>query len=325
MHQADLHPQELQDKFRQTFREHIEIGRLIVPDGVIKRANGEHAMVEISASPVSYNGKQRLVGFFRDMTARTRQQTELRRALTEATSAVEAKRMFLANMSHELRTPLNGIIGFADLILHEIHGPHSHPRYREYGEVIKQSGHHLLGIVNDALELSRIEAGKYRLDKEFVVLADAVNEVHAMLSTLVIEAQLEVAKDIGTNILLFADWRAVKQMLVNLLSNAIKFSQKFGQIQISATIDEGGQVIVSIADGGIGIARDRLRSIVEPFASDNVYAKEKGGAGIGLSITKRLIDLHDGELLVASEPGRGSTFSLAFPPPEPAMPRAKTG
>lgn len=146
-----------------------------------------------------------------------------------------------------------------------------------------------------------------------------------MLSTLVLEAQLEVATDIGANIRLFADRRAVKQMLVNLLSNAIKFSHKFGQIQISATIDEVGQVIVSVADSGIGIARERLRSIVEPFASDNVYAKDKGGAGIGLSITKRLINLHDGELLVVSEPGKGSTFSLAFPPPDPALPRAKTG
>ncbi len=325
MHQADLHPEEMQDKFRQTFREHIEIGRVVVPDGVIKRANGEHAMVEISASPISYNGKQRLVGFFRDMTARTRQQSELRRALTEATSAVEAKRMFLANMSHELRTPLNGIIGFADLILHEIHGPHAHPSYREYGEVIKQSGHHLLEIVNDVLDLSRIEAGKYRLDKEFVVLADVVNEVYTMLSTLVLEAELGVAIDVGANIRLFADRRAVKQMLVNLLSNAIKFSHQFGQIQISATVDEDGQVTVSVADSGIGIAGERLRSIVEPFASDNVYAKGKGGAGIGLSITKRLIDLHDGELRVVSEPGKGSIFSLAFPPPEPALPQAKTG
>jgi two-component system cell cycle sensor histidine kinase PleC len=233
--------------------------------------------------------------------------------------------MFLANMSHELRTPLNGIIGFADLILHEIHGPHAHPSYREYGEVIKQSGHHLLEIVNDVLDLSRIEAGKYRLDKEFVVLADVVNEVYTMLSTLVFEAELGVAIDVGANIRLFADRRAVKQMLVNLLSNAIKFSHQFGQIQISATVDEDGQVTVSVADSGIGIAGERLRSIVEPFASDNVYAKGKGGAGIGLSITKRLIDLHDGELRVVSEPGKGSIFSLAFPPPEPALPQAKTG
>jgi PAS domain S-box-containing protein len=317
MHQTELHPEEMQERFRTTFREHIEIGRVLVPDGVIKRANGEHAMVEISASPVSFNGQQRLVGFFRDITERTRQQQQLQHALAAATSAVEAKRMFLANMSHELRTPLNGIIGFAELIQHEIHGRHSHPSYREYGQVIKQSGHHLLDIVNDVLDLSRMESGHYRLEKKDTNLAALVGEVRTMLSTLIVEASLEVSIDVDGDLLIRADRRAVKQMLINLLSNAIKFSHKFSKIHVAARIEGNHTVVLSVADTGIGIGAERLGEITEPFASNNVYAKEKGGAGIGLSITKRLINLHGGELLVSSELGKGSVFSLTFPLSEP--------
>ena len=314
MHQADLHPEEMQEKFRTTFREHIENGRVLVPDGIIKKANGEIAMVEISASPVSYDGTQRLVGFFRDVTERTRQQKELREALQAATAAVEAKRMFLANMSHELRTPLNAIIGFADLIRHEIHGQHVHANYKEYGEVIHKSGHHLLEIVNDILDLSRIEAGKYRLEREEVALCEVIDEVLQMLSTLIVEARLEVSRQISANVRLFADRRALKQMLINLLSNAIKFSDQFGRIEISATLSDAGDVTIAVRDTGIGIAKDKLTRILEPFASDNnIYAKGKGGAGIGLSITKRLVSLHGGELGIVSEPGKGSTFSLTFP------------
>ncbi|WP_374651535.1 PAS domain S-box protein [Dongia sp.] len=315
-HQADLHPEEMRDRFRQTFREHIELGRVVVPDGVIERANGEHAMVEISASPVTYNGTQRLVGFFRDTTERTRQQRELQMALTAAQSAIEAKRMFLANMSHELRTPLNGIIGFAELIIHQIHGPHSHPSYTEYGHVIKQSGHHLLEIVNDVLDLSRMESSHYRLEREPVDLARLVEEVRTMLSTLVAEMNLIVTTGIAPGTTLTADRRAVKQMLINLFSNAIKFSHRFGSIHIGTEASRDGGLILSVTDTGIGIAPERLPTIAEPFASSNVYAKEKGGAGIGLSITKRLINLHDGDLEVRSEPGRGSTFSLVFPTAE---------
>ncbi len=313
LHQTELHPEEMREKFRQTFREHIDEGRITVPDGVIKKANGDIALVEISASPVSYGNEQRLVGFFRDVTERERQRRELQHALSTATAAIEAKRMFLANMSHELRTPLNAIIGFADLIRHEIHGKHSHVEYREYGEVIHKSGHHLLDIVNDILDLSRIEAGKYRLEREEVNLAELVDEVLLMLSTLIVEARLVVEKEISANVTVNADRRALKQMLINLLSNAIKFSDRYGHIEISATMAESGAVIISVRDSGVGIPEERLALIVEPFASDNIYSKEKGGAGIGLSITKRLVDLHGGDLKVVSKPGRGSTFSLVFP------------
>ena len=313
LHQSELHPEEHRDKFRQTFREHIEIGRILVPDGLIQRSNGEVVPVEISASPVFFNGEMRLVGFFRDMSEHLRHEAQLRDALLRANAAVESKRMFLANMSHELRTPLNSVIGFSDLIAREIHGPHAHASYREYGAIIRQSGEHLLSVVNDVLDLSRIETGNYRLDEEMAVLADVVEDVRRMLANLIADARVTFEADLDAHAIR-ADRRAVKQMLVNLLSNALKFTRPGGRISVTALAEPAGELAICVADTGIGIPKQRLASLFEPFFSgEDTFTKQKGGTGIGLAITKRLIELHGGRIEIESAANRGTTVRLFFP------------
>ncbi len=314
LHQSKLHPEEHRAKFQQTFREHIEIGRIVVPDGLIQRANGDVAPVEISASPVFFNGEMRLVGFFRDMSERVEHESQLRAALLRANAAVESKRMFLANMSHELRTPLNSVIGFSELITREIHGPHSHPSYKEYGGIIKQSGEHLLSLVNDILDLSRIEAGRYWLDEENIALGEIVEEVRRMLATLIAKSGVVFDVDVDVAHRLLADRRAVKQMLVNLLSNALKFTPPGGEVRVETVEGESGALVLRVRDTGAGIAAERLPGLGEPFlAGADTYTKGSGGAGIGLSITKRLIELHGGRMAILSTLGSGTTVDLIFP------------
>ena len=314
LHQAELHPEDHREKFQQTFREHIEIGRVLVPDGLIKRANGEIVPVEISASPVFFGGEMRLVGFFRDMSERVEHESQLRAALLRANAAVESKRMFLANMSHELRTPLNSVIGFSELINREIHGPHAHASYKEYGGIIKQSGEHLLSLVNDILDLSRIEAGRYWLDEENISLVEAAEEVHRMLATQIAKSGIVFDLEIDAVHRLLADRRAVKQMLVNLLSNALKFTPPGGHVRVETVEGDAGALVLRVRDTGAGIAPDRLPSLGEPFlAGADTYTKGSGGAGIGLSITKRLIELHGGRMAILSTLGSGTTVDLVFP------------
>lgn len=326
LHQTALHPEEMQERFARTFREHIEEGRVLVPDGLARKASGEVVPVEISASPVEIDGAQHLVGFFRDVTHRVEQETALRQALAAAKSAAAAKRAFLANMSHELRTPLNGIIGFSDLIAHEIHGPHVHPAYKEYGTVIRESGHHLLEIVNDVLDLSRIDADQYRLDDEIFAPADVVAEVRAMLAPLIEDSAVELRAAVDPALRLRADRRAVKQMLINLMSNAIKFTPATGQIQIAASLGDSGELVIGVSDTGVGIPPERLQIVSEPFANDkDVYVKSKGGTGIGLSITRKLIELHDGRFAIESVVGAGTRVDLIFPAArsQPPLPEAQ--
>lgn len=314
LHQRELHPEEHRARFEQTFREHIESGRVTVPDGLIRRANGETAPVEISASPVYFNGEMRLVGFFRDMSERVRHEAELNHALLRANAAVESKRMFLANMSHELRTPLNSVIGFADLIAQEVHGPLGHDSYREYGAIIRQSGEHLLSVVNDVLDLSRIEAGQYRVQDEIVTLAALVEDVRRMLATLIADAGVRFHNAVDPGSAIIADRRAVKQMLLNLLSNALKFTPHDGHITVDVVDGPGGELALRVQDTGRGISATRMETLFEPFFSgEDTYTRGKGGAGIGLSITKRLIELHGGRVEIVSSEGVGTRVALLFP------------
>ncbi|TDQ83837.1 PAS domain S-box-containing protein [Dongia mobilis] len=314
LHQTELHPEETREKFRDTFRQHVEEGRVLVPDGLIKTADGRIVPVEITAAPVIIDNRQHLVGFFRDITHQQAHEREMRQALSAANAASEAKKTFLANMSHELRTPLNGIIGFADLIAEEIHGPHAQASYKEYGAIIRQSGRHLLEIVNDVLDLSRLDANQYRLDKEGVVVAEVAGEVRAMLKPLLEEARLSLDLEIDGDLCLHADRRALKQMLINLLSNAIKFTPSGRWIRISAARDDDRRITITVSDGGIGIRPELLATITDPFASgQEIYVKSKGGTGIGLSITRRLVELHGGEFRLESAPGSGTRAHLVFP------------
>jgi signal transduction histidine kinase/DNA-binding response OmpR family regulator len=222
------------------------------------------------------------------------------------------KSQFLANMSHELRTPLNSIIGFSRVVLKGIDGPVT-DRQREDLEAIHNSGQHLLGLINDILDVSKIEAGKMELDFEVVDLREIINGVMSTAVALVKEKPIELQRSISDDLpTITADERRVRQVLLNLVSNAAKFTKE-GFIRVGAYV-EGDEVILSVADSGIGITTEQQVSIFEPFTqTDASTTREHGGTGLGLTISRSFVQLHGGRIWVESTAGQGSTFYFALP------------
>jgi two-component system cell cycle sensor histidine kinase PleC len=234
-----------------------------------------------------------------------------------AEGANKAKSEFLANMSHELRTPLNAINGFSEIMVGEMFGGLGDRRYKEYAQDILSSGQHLLALINDILDMSKIEAGKMNLRFEPLHLQDVVDDAvrlvrnRAESSGLVLESELPALPEIE------ADYRAVKQVLLNLLSNALKFTPHGGRIQVSAELREdalGERVRVYVHDTGIGISKADLARLAQPFEQiESQHSKTQQGTGLGLALTKSLVEMHDGALELASEPGKGTTVSFTLP------------
>lgn len=249
----------------------------------------------------------------RDISDRKQEEDSLRAAVRVAEEASRAKSAFLANMSHELRTPLNSILGFAEMIDCEVFGPLGHDKYSEYLEVISGSGRHLLGLINDLLDLSKAEAGKLFLeDSEF----DLDSLVGACLAIISPEAERGgmITRYDPTGIRLHADERKIKQVLLNLLSNAVKFSHPSGHIWISATVGITGELTVSVADDGIGMSDEALAVAFDAYVqADQGYARKREGTGLGLALSKAFVDLHGGSISIASTLGVGTSISFTLP------------
>ena len=247
---------------------------------------------------------------------RTNHDTELRVAKEEAERANRTKSQFLANISHELRTPMNAIIGFSDAISREILGPIEPAKYREYASDIHTSAEHLLGLLNDVLDLSKIEAGKLKLDdSDTIDVPAAINQCVQRFSKMAETASINLSKSYPEKLpQLRGDRRAFDQILMNLVSNAIKFTEPGGSVRASVDIEPSGCLTLSIADTGIGIAQEALKTIFEPFERvDSPAVRAIEGTGLGLPIVKSLIESHGGTLTVESEVGIGTTAKVAFP------------
>ncbi len=233
---------------------------------------------------------------------------------TRAEEANQAKSKFLANMSHELRTPLNAIIGFSEIMGSGMFGPLGSDKYREYCRDIHQSGQYLLDVINDVLDMSKIEAGRIRLDAEPVDLEPFLNDAMRVVSGRANDKRLKLTARIGRGIRLTADHRLLKQIVLNLLSNAVKFTPEGGRITIRARATAGGWVSVSIADTGIGIPEDALARLGRPFEQvESQLTKSHQGSGLGLAIAKSLTELHQGTMRIRSTPGRGTMVLLRLP------------
>ena len=234
-------------------------------------------------------------------------------AMTRAEAANLAKSEFLANMSHELRTPLNAINGFSEIMEAEMFGPLGDPRYKGYASDILKSGQHLLSLINDILDMAKIEAGKLTLHYEKVALKEICEDAIRLMRGKVQECGLTVHLDAPDLPEIDADHRGLKQVLLNLISNAVKFTPEGGDI-IVALRREASHIRIAVTDTGIGIAPEDVARLARPFEQvEGQHSKTTQGTGLGLALTKSLIELHHGELLIESEPGRGTTVSFTLP------------
>ena len=250
-----------------------------------------------------------------DVTGSYSAERQLRSAKEEAELASRAKSDFLANVSHELRTPLNAIIGFSEIIKDQLFGPMGNQRYREYAIDIHDSGTHLLSLINDILDLSKIEAGKFELHEEPIDFETATKSSFRIMRDRAEEAGVTLELDVPPKLpRLRADPRAVKQILLNLLSNAVKFTDAGGRVVVSAQLAGNGGLRIQVEDTGIGIAEEDIAKAMAPFGQvDSSLSRKYEGTGLGLPLTRRLVDLHDGSLTLTSQAEQGTCVTINFP------------
>jgi PAS domain S-box-containing protein len=265
------------------------------------------------------DGRIEFVGAIVDVTDRVLAERDLRdnadklkKALDRAEAANRAKSAFLATMSHELRTPLNAILGFSDVLQNELFGPVGNSRYKDYARNINGSGAHLLAVINDILDITKLDSGELKLDVTPVVFGDVVEDSIATIAEQAASAGIAVHCDVPP-VLLLADAKRLRQMLFNLLSNAVKFTPPNGRIAVEASHTSSG-FAVRVSDTGIGISKEDIPKALERFGQiDSRLARKYEGTGLGLPLTNELAKLHGASLSVESEIGHGTSVTIHFP------------
>jgi PAS domain S-box-containing protein len=280
------------------------------PDGRVRHIYSEAELVlDESGKPA------RWVGMRQDITERTRAERSLREAKEAAETANIAKSQFLATVSHELRTPLNAIIGFSEMVEQGLAGP-VQPRQLEYTKLVLQSGRHLLDVINDILDLARVDSGKFELgEEEGVDIAQAIDACIMLTNHRAEAAGVALSSEIEDELpRIVADLTRLKQILLNLISNAIRFTNREGSVVVAARRIAAGGIEFEVRDTGIGMAPNEIAIALEPFGQvDAQLARAHEGTGLGLPIARRLAELHGGSLHVESEKGRGTIVTVVFP------------
>ena len=279
------------------------------------RLDGSWFWAEVAAAAIDWEGERGGIVVMRDITEQIKAEEILITSKEEADIANRTKTEFLANMSHELRTPLNAIIGFSDLMQREMFGPLGNEQYADYARDIYQSGSHLHDVINDILDLSKIEAGKLDLSEAEVELGLCVERCLRVVAPRADECGLKIESKIDDALpRITADERKIKQIVINLLSNAVKFTDRGGLISVSAQYDPDDSIVFVVRDTGIGIAEKDLAQALMPFGQvDSTLSRRHEGTGLGLPLTKSLVELYGGTLSVDSTVGVGTSVIVRLP------------
>jgi signal transduction histidine kinase len=262
-----------------------------------------------------------VLSIYSDVTDIRAAERRLRQARSQAEAANHSKSEFLANMSHELRTPLNAIIGFTEIISQELFGPIGNEKYLEYVTDVHSSSLHLLSIINDVLDMSKIEAGKLELAKQSVVLQEVLSEVIRIVRERASSRGIDlISRSVDDPVVIWADERAMKQIFLNLLSNAIKFSRDREKVFVTVSAEHGGTAAIEVEDHGIGMNEDEQERALQPFGQAKpATTGNYGGTGLGLPITKGLVEAHGGTLAICSRPGAGTAVRVVLPVQAPDL------
>jgi PAS domain S-box-containing protein len=298
-------------------RELQTFGALQNFETMVVRKNGERIWVNENARAVQDNAGHVLYyeGSMEDITSRKKAELNLKEAKIQSDVANRAKSEFLANISHELRTPLNSIIGFAEIIKNEMLGPVENRQYWEYAKDIHEGGCNLLKIINEILDLSRIEVGERQLRDDVVDVKDVIEAALNFLAPRFERGQLTIKNRLENhNVLIIGEEQAFKQIMLNILSNAMNFTPEGGRVTISAELDGKDQLRISITDTGIGMDKADIEKAITPFGQlEAGFDKTRGGAGLGLTIVNALVGLHKGKLDIVSQKNVGTTVSVILP------------
>ena len=296
--------------------DHLQAGDNIAPaTSKIIHQYGPNTDVELEATALLYGDRPVMQLIIRDISTQTKAQEILQKAKEEAEYVSQLKGTFLANMSHELRTPLNAVIGFSEIIKNEIFGKIGSEKYIEYASDIHASGIHLLDLINDILDLSKIEAGTQKLVDSNIELDMLVDECVRLLTPQKEKAQVDIRNTFtGRSTVVLGDSKMLKQVIINLLSNAIKFTPQKGSIEISSEILPDSSLSLTVTDTGIGIREEDIPKALTPFVQvDSELTRKYNGTGLGLPLSKNLMELHGGRLEISSVYGEGTSVTINLP------------